>query len=78
MPLLGINLGKVGFLSKAEADQLEPVLEHLQAGAYVIRERMGLHGLDPARRPAGRHGGSPRSTTSSWPGRRWRGSSGSR
>ncbi len=52
VPLLGINLGKVGFLSKAEADQLEPVLEHLQAGAYVIRERMGLTGsILPAGRP---------------------------
>lgn len=44
VPLLGINLGKVGFLSKAEADQLEAVLEHLHSGAYVIRERMGLAG----------------------------------
>ncbi len=52
VPLLGINLGKVGFLSKAEADQLEPVLEHLQSGAYVIGERMGLTGsILPAGRP---------------------------
>ena len=33
VPLLGINLGKVGFLSKAEADGLEPVLGQLAAGA---------------------------------------------
>ena len=52
VPLLGINLGKVGFLSKAEAHQLEPVLEQLQAGAYVIRDRMGLTGsILPAGRP---------------------------
>ncbi len=53
VPLLGINLGKVGFLSKAEADQLEAVLEHLRTGAYVIRERMGLAG---SILPAGREG----------------------
>jgi NAD+ kinase len=52
VPLLGINLGKVGFLSKAEAHQLEAVLEQLQAGAYVIRDRMGLAGsILPAGRP---------------------------
>jgi NAD+ kinase len=55
VPLLGINLGKVGFLSKAEAHQLEPVLEQLLAGAYVIRERMGLAGsILPAGRPGDR------------------------
>jgi len=44
VPLLGINLGKVGFLSKAEAHELEPMLERLAAGDYVLRERMGLTG----------------------------------
>ncbi len=53
VPLLGINLGKVGFLSKAEAHELEAVLEQLQAGAYSVRERMGLAGsILPAGRPA--------------------------
>lgn len=53
VPILGINLGKVGFLSKAEANELEPVLEQLIAGAYSIRERMGLTGVIlPAGRPA--------------------------
>jgi NAD+ kinase len=53
VPLLGINLGKVGFLSKAEAHELEPVLEQLQAGAFTVRERMGLAGsILPAGRPA--------------------------
>jgi len=52
VPLLGINLGKVGFLSKAEAHELEPVLEQLLAGAYVVRKRMGLEGaILPAGRP---------------------------
>ena len=44
VPLLGVNLGKVGFLSKAEAHELESVLEKLVAGRYAIGERMGLLG----------------------------------
>jgi NAD+ kinase len=42
VPLLGINLGKIGFLSKAEAEELEPVLEKLVAGRYTVAERMTL------------------------------------
>jgi NAD+ kinase len=44
VPLLGVNLGKVGFLSKVEADQFEPVLEEVASGAFSIDERMTLHG----------------------------------
>ena len=54
VPLLGINLGKVGFLSKVEADGLEAVLAQVAAGAYSVDERMALRG---AIRPAGRPGG---------------------
>jgi NAD+ kinase len=42
VPLVGINLGKVGFLSKAEAGELEPVLERIVEGDYTIDERMVL------------------------------------
>jgi NAD+ kinase len=56
VPLLGINLGKVGFLSKAEANELEPVLDKLQRGDYTVGERMGLTG---AIRPAGRPSDDP-------------------
>jgi NAD+ kinase len=53
VPLLGVNLGKVGFLSKAEAHELEPVLEKLVAGRYAIGERMGLVGaILPGGRPS--------------------------
>jgi NAD+ kinase len=53
VPILGINLGKVGFLSKAEANELEPVLERLVAGDYALRARMGLTGaILPAGQPA--------------------------
>lgn len=44
VPLLGINLGKVGFLSKAEASDLEPVLERITAGEFRIDERLAVEG----------------------------------
>ncbi len=44
VPLLGINLGKVGFLSKAEAEELVAVLDKLEAGRYSLSERMTLEG----------------------------------
>jgi NAD+ kinase len=42
VPLLGVNLGKIGFLSKVEATELEPVLVKLAAGDYTIDPRMAL------------------------------------
>jgi NAD+ kinase len=42
VPLIGVNLGKVGFLSKVEAGELERVLERLVGGQYAIDERMVL------------------------------------
>jgi NAD+ kinase len=42
VPLLGVNLGKVGFLSKVEANELEAVLGRLVAGELTIEERMAL------------------------------------
>jgi len=44
VPLLGINLGKVGFLSKAEAGELEAVLGRIVAGEYTIDERLAIEG----------------------------------
>ena len=44
VPLIGINLGKVGFLSKAEAGDMETVLASIAAGDYQIEERMALEG----------------------------------
>ena len=55
VPILGINLGKVGFLSKAEANELEAVLAKLAAGQYTVDERMVLEGRIL---PAGRGPGS--------------------
>ena len=44
VPLLGINLGKIGFLSKAEAGDFESVLGLILNGDYRIDERMALEG----------------------------------
>ncbi len=44
VPILGVNLGKVGFLSMAEARDVEAVLEKLVRGDYAVRERMALTG----------------------------------
>jgi NAD+ kinase len=55
VPIIGINLGKVGFLSMAEANELEGLLEKLKAGSFTIRERMALTGqiLQAGRTPDG-------------------------
>lgn len=42
VPILGINAGKVGFLSKVDAQQLEPVLELLVSGDFALESRMTL------------------------------------
>jgi NAD+ kinase len=42
VPLLGVNLGKIGFLSKVEASELEQVLVKLTTGDYTIDPRMAL------------------------------------
>jgi NAD+ kinase len=44
VPLIGINLGKVGFLSKAEAGDMEDVLAAIAAGDFSLEERMAIEG----------------------------------
>jgi NAD+ kinase len=44
VPILGINVGKVGFLSKVEAGAIERVLGLLAAGRYGLEPRMALSG----------------------------------
>ncbi len=56
VPLLGINLGKVGFLSKAEAEELESVLVKLTEGRFQLAERMTL---EARILPGGGDGGNP-------------------
>ncbi len=42
VPLLGVNLGKIGFLSKVETEGLEDVLAQLVEGDFRLEERMAL------------------------------------
>ena len=41
-PLLGINLGRLGFLAEAEMSNLESILDILATGSYEIERRMML------------------------------------
>lgn len=41
-PLLGVNLGHVGFLAEAEREDLETTVEHIVARSYTVEERMTL------------------------------------
>jgi NAD+ kinase len=40
VPLLGVNLGHIGFLAEAEREDLDIVTERLLAGELVVEERM--------------------------------------
>jgi len=40
VPLLGINLGKVGFLAEIELGDLDAVVGHVVAGQYTVDERL--------------------------------------
>jgi NAD+ kinase len=42
VPILGFNLGTLGFLAEAEPDELEPVVGRLISGDYDVVERMTL------------------------------------
>lgn len=42
VPLLGVNLGHVGFLAEAERDNLDAVVEHIATSRYSVEERMTL------------------------------------
>jgi NAD+ kinase len=42
VPILGVNLGKVGFLSKAEHQDLPSILAQLKAGDYELEPRLML------------------------------------
>jgi NAD+ kinase len=40
VPLLGVNLGRVGFLAEAELDSLDEAIHAIVAGDYLVDERM--------------------------------------
>jgi NAD+ kinase len=42
IPVLGVNLGRIGFLAEAEAEHIDQVLEHVVAQDYRVDERLTL------------------------------------
>ncbi|WP_078969862.1 NAD kinase [Streptomyces natalensis] len=42
VPMLGVNLGRVGFLAEAERDDLDKVVDRVVSRAYEVEERMTL------------------------------------
>ena len=42
IPVLGVNLGRIGFLAEAEAEAMDSILEHVVARDYRIEHRMTL------------------------------------
>ncbi|ODQ86692.1 NAD kinase [Mycolicibacterium holsaticum] len=42
IPVLGVNLGRIGFLAEAEADSIDNVLERIIKRDYRVQERMTL------------------------------------
>lgn len=42
IPVLGINLGRIGFLAEAEAEAIDGILEHVIARDYRVEHRMAL------------------------------------
>lgn len=50
IPVLGVNLGRIGFLAESEAEAMDTVLDHVIARDYRVANRMAL---DVAVRVAG-------------------------
>jgi NAD+ kinase len=42
IPVLGVNLGRIGFLAESEAEAIDVVLEHVVARDYRVEERLTL------------------------------------
>jgi NAD+ kinase len=40
VPLLGVNLGRVGFLAEAESSDLDATVDHVLAREYAVEERL--------------------------------------
>ncbi len=47
-PILGVNLGKLGFLAEFAPEELQNALESVLAGRYVIEERLLLEATTPS------------------------------
>ena len=44
IPILGVNLGTLGYLTEVEVQNIEDAIEQLIAGEYTIEKRMMLYG----------------------------------
>ena len=44
IPVLGVNLGTLGFLAEVETNRMDQAIEKLMAGEYLTEERMMLEG----------------------------------
>ena len=78
IPVLGVNLGRIGFLAEAEAEAIDTVLEHVIARNYRVEERMTLdiavrgdgqvvsRAAGRSTRPAWRRARGSASSASSW------------
>ena len=42
IPVLGVNLGRIGFLAEAEAESIDTVIDHVVKRDYRVEERMTL------------------------------------
>ncbi len=45
VPILGINMGTLGYLAEVEVNHITEALERLLAGKYVVQNRMMLEGI---------------------------------
>lgn len=43
VPIMGVNLGRVGFLTTTTRDQLAAALDALLSGRYILERRLALH-----------------------------------
>ena len=44
VPMLGLNIGKLGFLAEFDMESLDKFIEDLRTGNYEVEERMALEG----------------------------------
>jgi NAD+ kinase len=50
VPVLGVNLGKLGFLAEVDVPDLPPALEAIDAGQYSVEPRVAMEACVGARR----------------------------
>lgn len=51
VPIVGVNLGKLGFLTEVSQERIEDSLRQLKEDRFIIEERMVLHAGLPGGRP---------------------------